>query len=177
MPGYRARPTIPLMGFNGDDRGRRPDQAEPMRLCRPGAVAFRLEAAALERRPPASSDLHEEQAERPFAPTRATTSDRLPVADGFELDLAAHELRHAGRPVRLRPMEFQLLATLAADPGRAFTRRQLLDLAWNPRHPIDLRTVDVHVHWLRSKIEPEPARPTHLVTVRGFGYRLDPWPR
>ena len=74
-------------------------------------------------------------------------------------------------------MEFQLLATLAADPGRAFTRRQLLDLAWNPRRPIDLRTVDVHVHWLRNKIEAEPARPTHLVTVRGFGYRLDPWPR
>ena len=156
------------MGINGDDRKRRPDRNEPMRVCAPGAVALRLEAAALGpvRRP-----------EPPVAPLSVAVIGRLPVADGFELDLAARELRHAGRPVRLRPMEFRLLATLAADPGRAFTRRQLLDLAWNPRRPIDLRTVDVHVHWLRTKIEPEPARPTHLVTVRGFGYRLDPWPR
>ena len=55
--------------------------------------------------------------------------------------------------VHLRPREFQLLATLAANPGRAFTRRQLLDLAWGPRRDVDPRTVDVHVHWLRSKIE------------------------
>ena len=96
------------------------------------------------------------------------------MADGFELDLAARVLRHRGEPVHLRPREFQLLATLAADPGRAFTRRQLLDLAGASERTVDLRTVDVHVHWLRSKIELEPSRPTHLVTVRGYGYRLDP---
>jgi DNA-binding response OmpR family regulator len=101
----------------------------------------------------------------------------LAVAEGFELDLAARQLRHTGKPVHLRPQEFQLLATFAADPGRAFTRRQLMDLAWAPDRPIDLRTVDVHVHWLRAKIEATPSRPTHLVTVRGYGYRLDPSPR
>jgi len=97
----------------------------------------------------------------------------LPVADGFELDLAARVLRHGTEPIHLRPIEFRLLATLAGAPGRAFTRRQLLETAWPSRHAADLRTVDVHVHWLRSKIEREPSRPTYLVTVRGYGYRLD----
>jgi DNA-binding response OmpR family regulator len=92
-----------------------------------------------------------------------------------ELDLVAHELRRRGMPVHLRPREFRLLSILAANPGRAFTRRQLLDLAWDPSHGIDTRTVDVHVHWLRSKIEAIPRRPVHLVTIRGYGYRLDPW--
>jgi DNA-binding response OmpR family regulator len=98
----------------------------------------------------------------------------LPVAAGVELDLLAHELRRAGRPVHVRPKEYLLLAILAANPGRAFSRRQLLDMAWDPDRDIDPRTVDVHVHWLRSKIEATPRRPAHLVTVRGFGYRLDP---
>lgn len=108
--------------------------------------------------------------------TRARVSPRstLPVADGFELDIVGRELRHDRGVVHLRPREFQLLATLAADPGRAFTRGQLMTLAWGTSNERDPRTVDVHVHWLRSKIEPQPERPTHLVTVRGFGYRLDP---
>ena len=96
------------------------------------------------------------------------------VADGFELDVVGYALLREGTPVHLRPREFQLLATLAADPGRAFTRAQLIDLAWGHGRDVDPRTVDVHVHWLRSKIEAQPGRPTHLVTVRGVGYRLDP---
>lgn len=98
----------------------------------------------------------------------------LPVAAGVELDLVAHELRRAGRPVHVRPKEFLLLSILAANPGRAFSRRQLLDMAWDPDRDVDPRTADVHVHWLRSKIEATPRRPAHLVTIRGFGYRLDP---
>jgi two-component system response regulator RegX3 len=58
-----------------------------------------------------------------------------------------------------------------------YTRRQLLDRVWGPGHVGDPRTVDVHVRWLRSKIEPQPDAPLHLVTVRGVGYRLDPDPR
>lgn len=104
--------------------------------------------------------------------SRSTAS--LAVADGLELDLLAHELRLDGRAVHLRPKEFQLLAMLAAHPGRAFTRRQLLDRVWGPGQVGDPRTVDVHVRWLRSKIEAQPERPVHLVTVRGVGYRLDP---
>ena len=101
---------------------------------------------------------------------------RLPVAEATVLDLLAHELRRDGQPIPLRPKEYQLLATLASNPGHAFSRRQLLDLAWDRDRDIDTRTVDVHVHWLRAKIEASPRHPTHLITVRGFGYRLDPWP-
>jgi DNA-binding response OmpR family regulator len=109
--------------------------------------------------------------QRALAPASALN---LPVADGFELDLIARELRHDGLLVHLRPREFDLLATLAAHPGRAFTRSQLMDLAWQLDGSVGPRAVDVHVHWLRAKIEPRPARPVHLITVRRFGYRLDP---
>jgi DNA-binding response OmpR family regulator len=113
-------------------------------------------------------------AERSSGRARPEFEPCLPVAAGVELDLVAHELRRAGRPVHVRPKEFLLLAILAANPGRAFSRRQLLDMAWDPERDVDPRTVDVHVHWLRSKIEATPRQPAHLVTVRGFGYRLDP---
>lgn len=96
----------------------------------------------------------------------------LAFGDDFELDTMAHELRHRGRTVHLRPKEFGLLALLAAHPGRAYTRAELLDRVWGRRQSGG-RTVDVHVRWLRSKIEPDPERPSTLVTVRGVGYRLD----
>jgi DNA-binding response OmpR family regulator len=101
----------------------------------------------------------------------------LVVTDDTELDLVAHEVRRAGALIHLRPREFQLLAMLAAHPGRAYSRRQLLDRVWGAHHDGDPRTVDVHIRWLRSKIEPRPDAPVHLVTVRGVGYRLDADPR
>ncbi len=108
--------------------------------------------------------------------SRTPAGSVLRFGDGFELDTTAHELRHAGEAVHLRPKEFGLLALLAAHPGRAYTRAELLDRVWgSPRG--GGRTVDVHVRWLRSKIEPDPDRPVTLVTVRGVGYRLDPIPR
>lgn len=106
--------------------------------------------------------------------SRPRPASVLPVAEDTELDIAAHEVRRNGALVHLRPKEFQLLTALAAHPGRAFTRRQLLDRVWGSDHDGDPRTVDVHVRWLRSKIEPLPESPIHLVTVRGVGYRLDP---
>jgi DNA-binding response OmpR family regulator len=106
--------------------------------------------------------------------SRSRPATILPVSNETELDLAAHEVRREGALVHLRPKEFQLLAMLASHPGRAYTRRQLLDRVWGPDHDGDPRTVDVHVRWLRSKIEPRPDTPVHLVTVRGVGYRLDP---
>jgi len=111
------------------------------------------------------------------ARTRRRPDTVLVVADGIELDLVAHEVRRDGVLIHLRPKEFQLLAMLAAHPGRAYTRRQLLDRVWGHDHDGDPRTVDVHVRWLRSKLEPRPEAPIHLVTVRGVGYRLDPAPR
>ena len=108
---------------------------------------------------------------------RARHETVLNVTEDASIDLIAHEVRRAGQLVHLRPKEFQLLAMLAAHPGRAYTRRQLLDRVWGQDHDGDPRTVDVHVRWLRSKLEPQPDVPVHLVTVRGVGYRLDPGPR
>ena len=108
---------------------------------------------------------------------RARPDAVVVVADGVTVDMAAYAVRRDGALVHLRPKEFQLLAMLAAHPGRAYTRRQLLDRVWGPDHAGDPRTVDVHIRWLRSKIETRPDRPAHLLTVRGVGYRLDPDPR
>lgn len=116
-------------------------------------------------------------ASRGGRPSETSAADVvLEFGDAFELDTLAHELRHRGRRIHLRPKEFGLLALLAAHPGRAYTRAELLDRVWGRRHGAG-RTVDVHVRWLRSKIEPDPERPATLVTVRGVGYRLDPAPR
>jgi DNA-binding response OmpR family regulator len=108
------------------------------------------------------------------ARSRARPGREIPVTGDVVMDPVAHEVRRDGALVHLRPKEFQLLAMLAAHPGRAYTRRQLLDRVWGPDHEGDPRTVDVHVRWLRAKLEPMPATPVHLVTVRGVGYRLDP---
>lgn len=108
---------------------------------------------------------------------RARHETVLAITNEVELDLVAHEVRRNGDLVHLRPKEFQLLAMLGAHPGRAYTRRQLLDRVWGHDHDGDPRTVDVHIRWLRSKLEPHADAPVHLVTVRGIGYRLDPDPR
>jgi DNA-binding response OmpR family regulator len=78
-----------------------------------------------------------------------------------------------GDALDLRPREFDLLAHLAANPGRVYTRDQLLRDVWGFEYSGDTRTVDVHVRWLRLKIEKDPAQPTLLGTVRGVGYRIN----
>jgi DNA-binding response OmpR family regulator len=78
-----------------------------------------------------------------------------------------------GQDVSLKPKEFELLSFLARHPGQALTRDQLLNQIWGYDYAGDTRTVDVHVRWLRLKIEDEPQNPTKLITVRGVGYRFD----
>ncbi len=93
--------------------------------------------------------------------------------DGLTLDLARRELRCGESPRPLRPKEYQLLAYLAQHPGRTCTRDELLNDVWDIDFVGDTRTVDVHIRWLRKKIEPDPAQPVHLITVRGAGYRFE----
>jgi DNA-binding response OmpR family regulator len=104
----------------------------------------------------------------------ATAGARLSIDDDLEIDLVGRSLRRDGELVHLRPKEYALLTMLASHPGRAYTRRELLDRLWGHGHDGDPRTVDVHVRWLRSKIERDPSSPIRLVTLRGIGYRLDP---
>ena len=91
----------------------------------------------------------------------------------LELNRASHTVTLGGQPVSLKPREFDLLALLVANRGRAFTRDEVLERLWGHDYIGDARTVDVHVRWLRQKIEPEPANPTRIITVRGVGYRFD----
>jgi DNA-binding response OmpR family regulator len=98
----------------------------------------------------------------------------LPITPDLVLDLEAHALWRGGDQVHLRPKEYALLRLLATNPGRAMSRQELLASVWGPDRSADSRTVDVHVRWLRAKIEPDPDRAMQLVTVRGVGYRFDP---
>jgi DNA-binding response OmpR family regulator len=89
-----------------------------------------------------------------------------------QVDLDGHRLLRDGRPVALKPKAFELLAFLMRNPGRVFTRDQLLEHVWGYDYAGETRTVDVHVHWLRSELEADPSTPELLQTVRGVGYVL-----
>ena len=86
------------------------------------------------------------------------------------VDLAGHRLLRDGERVPLKPKVFELLAHLLRHPGQVLTREQLLEHVWGYDYAGETRTVDVHVHWLRAAIEPDPAAPVYLHTVRGVGY-------
>jgi DNA-binding response OmpR family regulator len=91
----------------------------------------------------------------------------------LQIDLKRREASRGGEAMDLKPKELELLTYLFRNKGRAFTREQLLRDVWGYDFYGDSRTVDVHVRWLRQKIESEPAKPVRLITVRGIGYRFD----
>ena len=92
----------------------------------------------------------------------------------LEIDQSSRLVRVAGQPVRLTRKEFDVLELLASHPRRVFSRTQLLEEVWDFSWDGDSSTVTVHIRRLREKIEPDPSRPRHLVTVWGVGYRFDP---
>jgi DNA-binding response OmpR family regulator len=94
------------------------------------------------------------------------------VVGDLEVDAGRFEVRVGGRVVSLTAKEFGILQVLAAEPGRAFTRSQLIDRAFGFDHDVLERTVDAHVMNLRRKIEVDPAAPAYVQTVYGRGYRL-----
>lgn len=96
----------------------------------------------------------------------------LLVEGDVQVDLSSHRAIVAGKPLHLKPKEFDLLAFLMRNRGRAFTRDQLLERVWGYDYAGDTRTVDVHVRWLREKLEVDPSRPELIQTVRGVGYRF-----
>jgi two-component system response regulator MtrA len=102
-----------------------------------------------------------------------TANDVLAIGDVM-VDLGAHSVTRDGRGIAVTPLEFDLLAALAARPGHAFSREQLLADVWGYRHAGDTRLVNVHVQRLRGKVERDPENPEVIVTVRGVGYRAGP---
>jgi DNA-binding response OmpR family regulator len=97
--------------------------------------------------------------------------EMLRAAD-VEVDSVRMRVSVAGRPVQLTPTEFELLKTLVRQPGRVFTRGQLLDAVHGVAIESYERAIDAHVKNLRKKIEPLPGRPRYLLTVHGIGYRF-----
>ncbi|MCK9495522.1 MAG: response regulator transcription factor [Dehalococcoidia bacterium] len=104
---------------------------------------------------------------------RNGSSDTLTAGD-LVLSPTRHEFTRGGEPVKLRPREFALLEFLMRNPGQVFTRDAILEQVWGLSYPGETRTVDVHVRWLREKIEDDPSDPKHLQTVRSVGYKFQP---
>ncbi|MSQ25065.1 MAG: response regulator transcription factor [Dehalococcoidia bacterium] len=105
----------------------------------------------------------------------APTSHAGPVlvADGLEVSIPARQAKLHGARLALRPKEFDLLAFLLQNRGAVFSRSALLERVWGYDYAGDTRTVDVHIHWLREKIEANPAKPARLITSRGAGYKFE----
>jgi DNA-binding response OmpR family regulator len=93
--------------------------------------------------------------------------------DNLAIDLIRREVLLDGKPLSLKPKEFDLLLFLARHRGQALSREYLLEQVWGWEFSGGTRTVDVHVHWLRDKIEVVPSQPTRIITVRGSGYRFE----
>ena len=93
-------------------------------------------------------------------------------AGDVELDARRMRVSVGGRPVDLTPTEFELLATMLREPGRVFTRSQLLDAVHGVAIETYERAIDAHVKNIRKKLEPEPSRPRYVLTIRGVGYRF-----
>jgi two-component system response regulator RegX3 len=98
---------------------------------------------------------------------------KLRVGD-LELDLAKHEVRVGDEPVPLTAFELKLLALLAGEPERVFSRREIMRHLWDSTYVGGERACDLHVSNIRRKLERDPGRPERLVTVRGVGYKLQP---
>jgi two-component system, OmpR family, KDP operon response regulator KdpE len=94
------------------------------------------------------------------------------VVDELELDLAAHSVALAGRPIHLTPTEYELLRTLVLSRGRLMTHSTLLRDVWGPAYEDDTPLLRAHVANLRRKIEPEPSKPRYVTTDPGIGYRF-----
>ena len=103
---------------------------------------------------------------------REDTTARVREVDGIRVDLLRHEVLVDSRPVRLTRFEFKTLALLAEEPGRVFTRREIMQHLWDTPYGAGNHACDVHISNLRRKIERYPDHPQRIVTVRGVGYRL-----
>jgi DNA-binding response OmpR family regulator len=102
----------------------------------------------------------------------AIAAEQLTFGD-LTIDLARREVLREGKPLYLKPKEYDLLVFLARNQDIVLSRDLILERVWSWDFVGGSRTVDVHVRWLREKIEPDPAHPTRIVTVRGVGYRFE----
>ena len=132
----------------GQPRARRPDWTGSMRLCNTVSISTRSAASS-------AGDSH----------TRITVAE-------LTIDDTSRQVTVGERPLHLTSSEYGILMLLARHPGKAFSRQAILAALWDESPVGDERAIDVHIHNMREKIEPDPKNPEYLLTVRGFGYRL-----
>ena len=101
------------------------------------------------------------------------TVDGVITSGDLTIDVEARKASLGGVPVKLKPKEFDLLTLFAGNPGKAFTRDDILDGIWGGKENIDRRTVDVHVRWIRQKLGEGDGSPRRIITIRGHGYRFE----
>ena len=111
---------------------------------------------------------------RAAIPSAGREEDETIERDGLRIDVGHRDVHVRDRAVQLTYVEFELLRTMAASPGRVFSREMLLQALWGGSDYREPRTIDVHVRHLREKLEHDPSEPEYILTVRGVGYRFRP---
>jgi DNA-binding response OmpR family regulator len=111
---------------------------------------------------------------RAAIPSAGREEDETIERDGLRIDVGHRDVHVGERGVQLTYVEFELLRTMAASPGRVFSREMLLQALWGGSDYREPRTIDVHVRHLREKLERDPSEPEFILTVRGVGYRFRP---
>jgi DNA-binding response OmpR family regulator len=101
------------------------------------------------------------------------TSDDILTFGDIRINDTRREVHRGDQVLELKPKEYELLLFLGTHKGQAITRQRLMEYVWGWDFSGDSRTVDVHIHWLREKIEDDPKNPRRIITVRGVGYRFD----
>jgi len=109
------------------------------------------------------------------APRPGGDEERMEIGD-LVVDKRRHEVSRGGAKIDLTPLEFQILELLASEPGRAWSRNDLLDRVWSTEYEGYQRNIDPHINRLRKKLEADPKNPHYVLTVRGVGYKLNESP-
>ncbi|MCB0017974.1 MAG: response regulator transcription factor [Anaerolineales bacterium] len=109
---------------------------------------------------------------RRVALDKADVAETTQTVGGIEINFDRREVRKNGHLLTLRHKEFELLALLLSRPGQVFSRAEIFDAVWGTDWLGDTRTLDVHIRWLREKLEEDPGNPQLIQTIRGVGYRF-----
>lgn len=110
-----------------------------------------------------------------MTPSAGGDEERMEIGD-LVVDKRRHEVSRGGARIDLTPLEFQILELLASEPGRAWSRNDLLDRVWSTEYEGYQRNIDPHINRLRKKLEADPKNPHYVLTVRGVGYKLNESP-
>ncbi len=160
----RRGSTVPIIMFA--DHGRERERVRGLELGADGyllkPISFRELLARVR------AVLRRRNLNRGTVPLR---DDRIVVGD-IVLDRAARQVWRAGRLIELRQREYDLLSALMENAGKAVPRSELLDRVWGEDWVGSTRTLDVHIRWLREKLEHDPSAPRYIQTIRGYGHRF-----